>query len=255
MKLSKKKKSNKSRKNKTNLNLQRYTLKCNIYGGQKMSRKIKRLQGQKRINKYNYRKIKGGVDNIINIDELDDDDIAKINEYLSSKKSKNDDGKIINIDESKLNDTDIAKINEYLSSEKYKKDDGFLTNMSSNLSSLVQNSEFVKYLTDNDIYEKFKATENPKKNVKIVFYSSSNGKKNNVRKYPYFKVFIEDGNTINDNIDQVDTMLAYIIDPKIKKRSDVYKRTINIDIKDLLQQVELEEEAPKNNKENNKKVK
>lgn len=232
MKLSKRKYSSKTRKNKT-LNLHGGSFNTNFRGGQKMSRKKNRLQGQKRINKYNYRKIKGGVDKIIDEPKLNDADIKKINEYLSSK----------------LNDADIAKINEYLSSEKYKNDDGFLTNMSSQLASLAQNSQFIDFLKINNIFEKFKAIENPKKNVKIVFYSSK-GRPNSLRKYPYFRVFIEDGNTINDMMDQVDTSLSNIMDSGIQKRNQMYTRSVNIEIEDLSKMLEqkMAKEKDKNSK-------
>lgn len=146
------------------------------------------------------------------------------------------DGKIININEAELTEDDIARINDYLNNKKYK-NEGFISGMSSQLSNLINNPEFIDYLKMNNILNKYELNQNPKKNIKIVFYSSKS-KKNSVRKYPYFKVFIEDGNTMVDNINQVDDMLAYIVDPNIKQRSDMFKRTIDIDIKDLSKMVE-----------------
>jgi hypothetical protein len=134
-----------------------------------------------------------------------------------------------------LTDTDIQNLNNYSA------------NKDSNLLSSIENSEFMKYLKTK-ILETFKPNENteiekPEKKVQIVFYSSK-GKKNSVRKYPYFKVFIQDGNTMQDNMDQVDTFLTNIEDPNIS-REGMFTRTINIDINDLLKKAESEKNTKK----------
>ena len=155
-------------------------------------------------------------------------------------------GNKINIDESNLTQDDIANIKSYIDNQEYKKE-GVFSGINSNLASLIKNPKFLDYLKEYNIFDKFKSIENPKKNVKIVFYSSK-GRPNSLRKYPYFRVFIEDGNTINDMMDQVDTSLSNIMDSGIKKRKELYTRSVNIEIEDLSKMLEQKMAKEKMNK-------
>jgi hypothetical protein len=237
MKLSKQKQYNKTRNSKK-VNVHKSTYKK--YAGSKSKMGIKnrlrnlRVNKQSRKNKVN----KGGA------------------EKGAHENNDNQNTKIIHIDESKLTPEEIAKINDFLEKEEYKnvpnKPDVENPGIMSKLSAYVNNPEFMNYLTLNNVFDKFESFESPKKNVKIVFYPSKN-KKNSLRKYPYFKVLIEDGNTIYDNIDQVDTMMAYIIDPSIINRDSMFKRSIDINIEDLSKIVE--QQIVEANKKNAKKEK
>jgi hypothetical protein len=222
MKLTKKKYNIKSRKNK------------NVKRSREQNRKkTKRVNSIQRIK---LKKIKGGV-----VDDSDETDYDETDNELN----ENDIDELIRLlTHNKSDDNDIANIKSYIDNEEYKKD-GLFSGINSNLASFINNPKFLDYLKEYNIFDKFESIENPKKNVKIVFYSSK-GKKNSVRKYPYFKVFIQDGNTMNDIIDQVDTSLANIMSmsSKMTKHKDVYTRTININIEDLLKMAQ-----PENTKE------
>jgi hypothetical protein len=213
MKLSKRKYFSKTRKNKT-FNLQGSSFNTNVRGGKKMTRKNIILQKQKRINKTKGGEPKESINSIIN--------------------------------ELNLDSNDIENITNYLKNEDYKKN-GIMDGMNSQVASLFKNSQFIQYLTANNIFDKYKLVENPKKNVKIVFYSSK-GRPNSLRKYPYFRVFIEDGNTLNDMMDQVDTSLSNIMDSGIKKRNELYTRSVNIEIEDLSKMLEKKMAKKKINK-------
>jgi hypothetical protein len=233
MKLSKQKQYNKTRNSKK-VNAHKSTYKK--YAGSKSKMGIKNRLRNLRVNKQSRKN--------------------KVNKGGADENTDNQNPKIIHIDESKLTPEEIAKINDFLEKEEYKnvsnKPDVENPGIMSKLSAYANNSEFVKYLELYNIFDKFKTFENPKKNVKIVFYPSKN-KKNSLRKYPYFKVLIEDGNTIYDNIDQVDTMMAYIIDPSIINRDSMFKRSIDINIEDLSKIVE--QQIVEANKKNAKKEK
>lgn len=156
------------------------------------------------------------------------------------------------IDETDLSNEDIKRINEYLDKRSYKNDPNASIGMTSQLNGLMANSGFLQYLKTNNIFDKFAMAENPKKKVKIVFYASK-GKKNGSRKYPNFKVFIENPNSLSDTINQVDDMMSFMVDPALKKRSDLYKRTIDIDIEDFAKAVEIQETAKRNAKIDNER--
>jgi hypothetical protein len=124
------------------------------------------------------------------------------------------------------------------------------TGIRNQLSGFIEDPRFLEYLKINNIFDKFSKIETPKKKVKIVFYASQ-GKKNSPKKYPNFKVFIDNGNSIYSSISQVDNMLGSMVDPNIMKRSDLFKRSIDIDIEDLSKIVDLQKANEK--KQNNER--
>ena len=134
------------------------------------------------------------------------------------------------IDENNLTADDIDTINDYLKSAKYKnKKDIF-----SGVSDLFNNMNFVNYLKENKIFDKFQVDEKNKnrQRVKIVFYASTN-KKNKAREYNRFKVFTDEASSFKNKMEDVDDMLSNIVNPSLIKQKDLYKRTIDIDITNM----------------------